>query len=279
MKIIGIGDNVVDDYAHIRTMFPGGNALNVSVYASKLDCDSAYLGVFGNDAAAEHVQRTLVEMGVDSSHCRHADGENGRAILSIEDGERVFVGSNEGGISKAVSMEFIFDDIDYLQSFSAAHTSAYSYMDGQLARLRSLIPTVSYDFSDDFDVEHARSLCRHVDIAFFSCAEWTEDATIDLLEETVSLGCTLAVATRGPNEAVLFDGQSWFRQAPCVVTPTDTLGAGDAFICGFLVSYLGHPVDKDGQRTSAIEDALEKAASLAAGTCQMQGAFGHGLRY
>jgi fructoselysine 6-kinase len=279
LKIIGIGDNVVDDYEHIQTMFPGGNALNVSVYTSKLGCESAYLGVFGSDAAAEHVQQTLVEIGVDSSHCHRADGENGRAILSIEDGERVFVGSNTGGISKTVSMEFIFDDIDYLKSFSIAHTSAYSYMDDHLARLQPLIPIVSYDFSDDFDVEHALSLCRYVDIAFFSCAEWTEDATTDLLEKTVSLGPTLSVATRGPHEAIGFDGQSWFRQAPHTVTPTDTLGAGDAFISGFLVSYTGDQAGTGDQPTTAIENALEKGASFAAEICQVQGAFGHGLQY
>ena len=279
MNIIGIGDNVVDDYAHIRTMFPGGNALNVSVYASMLGCESAYLGVYGSDAAAEHVQQTLAELGVDNSHCRRADGANGRAILTIEDGERVFVGSNEGGISKSVSMEFIFDDIDYLQSFSAAHTSAYSYMDDQLARLQPLIPVVSYDFSDDFDAEHALSLCRYVDIAFFSCVDWSEKATANLLQQAVNLGCTLSVATRGPHEAILFDGQSWFRQAPYTVTPTDTLGAGDAFICGFLISYVGDRADIDVQPASSIESALEKAASFAAEICQVQGAFGHGLRY
>jgi len=279
LKIIGIGDNVVDDYAHIRTMFPGGNALNVSVYASKLGCESAYLGVYGTDAAAKLVQKTLAEMGVDSSRCLRADGANGRAVLTIEDGERVFVGSNEGGVSKSVSMEFIFDDIDYLKSFSAAHTSAYSYMDDQLARLQSLVPMVSYDFSDDFVVEHALSLCRYVDIAFFSCAEWTKEATMDLLEKTVSLGCTLSVATRGPHEAILFDGQSWFRQAPHTVTPTDTLGAGDAFICGFLVSYLADQADLEVKPASSIKYALEKAASFAAEICQVQGAFGHGLRY
>ena len=279
MKIIGIGDNVVDDYAHIRTMFPGGNALNVSVYASKLGCESAYLGVYGTDAAAELVQQTLAETGVDSSHCRSADGANGRAILTIEDGERVFVGSNEGGVSKTVSMEFIFDDIDYLRSFSVAHTSAYSYVDDQLARLQPLIPVVSYDFSDDFDVEHALSLCQYVDIAFFSCAEWSEDRTTDLLEKAVSLGCTLSVATRGPHEAILFDGQSWFRQAPYSVTPTDTLGAGDAFICGFLVSYVSDKAESGVGPASLIEDSLAKAASFAAEICQVQGAFGHGLRY
>jgi fructoselysine 6-kinase len=260
-------------------MFPGGNALNVSVYASMLGCESAYLGVFGNDAAARHVQRTLAEMGVDTSHCRLADGPNGRAILTIEDGERVFVGSNEGGISKSVPMEFIFDDLGYLRSFSVMHTSAYSYLDNHLARMQSLDPLLSYDFSDDFDAEHALSLCPYIDIAFFSCAGSTEEATLDLLRTAVNRGCTLAVTTRGPLEAILFDGQSWFRQAPHPVTPTDTLGAGDAFISGFLVSYVGGKADNRVEPGALIEKSLKTAASFAAEICLVQGAFGHGLRY
>jgi fructoselysine 6-kinase len=279
LKVIGVGDNVVDDYAHIRTMFPGGNALNFSVYASMLGCESAYLGVFGSDIAADHVQRTLTEAGVDTSRCRCADGPNGRAVLTIEDGERVFIESNEGGVSKSEPTEFIFDDLDYLQAFSIMHTSAYSYMDRHLARMQSLDPLLSYDFSDDFDADNALSLCRNVDIGFFSCAEWTEKATLDLLEEVVARGCTLAAATRGPNEAILFEGQSWYRQAPRTVTPTDTLGAGDAFITAFLVAYVSGKADADAQPAFLIEGALEKAASFAAEICQLQGAFGHGLSY
>ena len=279
MKVIGIGDNVVDDYAHIRTMFPGGNALNFSVYASMLGCESAYLGVFGNDVAAGHVQRTLAAIGVDTSHCRRADGPNGRAILTIEHGERVFVSSNQGGVAKSVPMEFIFDDLDYLQTFSIMHTSAYSYLDDHLASMQSLQPLVSYDFSDDFDAEYALTLCRYVDMGFFSCAKWAEEATMDLLEKAVSRGCTLAVATRGPQEVILFDGQSWFRRIPGTATPTDTLGAGDAFITGFLVSYVGGKGDTSARPARLIESSLERAASFAADICQMQGAFGHGLRY
>ena len=279
MKLIGIGDNTIDDYEHIRTLFPGGNALNVPVYASKLGCESAYLGVFGSDAAAAHMRQTLVETGVDISHCCRADGPSGRASLSIEDGERVFTGSNGGGVRTAISMAFIFEHIDYLQSFSIAHTSTYSYMDDHLARLQPLLPLLSYDFSDDFDTAHALSLCEYVDIAFFSCAEWTKAASMDLLENAVSKGCGLALATRGPQEAMLFDGQSWFRQAPHAVTPIDTLGAGDAFISGFLVSYVTGRAASDTPSGALLENSLDKAAAFAAEICQLQGAFGHGLRY
>jgi fructoselysine 6-kinase len=279
MKLIGIGDNVVDDYVHLRTLFPGGNALNVAVYASMLGAESAYLGVFGTDAGAGHVRRTLVELGLDISHCRSADGPNGRATLTVEHGERVFFGSNEGGVRKSVPMDFVLDDPDYLNAFAVMHTSAYSYLDNQLERLQELDPLLSYDFSDDFDAERALPLCRHVDIGFFSCAEWPEDATLALLRNAVEGGCSLAAATRGANEAILFDGDDWFRQAPEPVTPTDTLGAGDAFISGFLVTYAGGRADQDVGQAALIESALGQAAAFAAEICKVRGAFGHGLPY
>ncbi len=279
LKVIGIGDNVVDNYIDIQTIFPGGNALNFSVYASMLGSDSAYMGVFGSDDSAKHVQQTLTDIGVDTSHCRIADGPNGQAILKIQDGERIFISSNEGGISKSVPMEFIFEDLDYLQSFSIVHTSAYSYMDSYLGKIKPLNPLISYDFSDDFESEYALSLCQHIDIGFFSCSERTEEAAMELLENAVNRGCSMAVATRGSQEVILFDGESWFKKAPLEVTVADTLGAGDAFISGFLISYLKGKTNRIVSADALIENALEEALAFASEICQVQGAFGHGLPY
>lgn len=279
MKVIGIGDNVVDNYIHIRTMFPGGNALNFSVYASMLGCDSAYIGVFGSDNAARHVQQTLAELGVDTSHCRSVSGPNGDAILKIIDGERIFISSNKGGVSKTIPMAFIFDNLEYLRSFSIVHTSAYSYMDRYLPELQQLNGPISYDFSDDFDREHALSLCKYIDFGFFSCREWTKEEVRKLLENAVNAGCTIAMATRGPHEVILFKGQTWFYQAPEAIEPIDTLGAGDAFITGFLISYVKGLDNPELHTDELITYSLKKAASFAAEICQVRGAFGHGLSY
>ena len=70
MKVIGVGDNVVDKYVYKKIMYPGGNALNFSVYAKQLGVEAAYLGVFGNDQAGEHIIATLKSLDVDISHCR-----------------------------------------------------------------------------------------------------------------------------------------------------------------------------------------------------------------
>ena len=49
MRVIGIGDNVVDRYTNKRIMFPGGNAVNFAAYAAQCGADSAYLGVIADD--------------------------------------------------------------------------------------------------------------------------------------------------------------------------------------------------------------------------------------
>ena len=48
-KVIGIGDNVCDKYYPAKIMYPGGQAMNFSVYAKMLGADAAYMGVFGRD--------------------------------------------------------------------------------------------------------------------------------------------------------------------------------------------------------------------------------------
>ena len=101
VKVLGFGDNVVDKYEHIKTMYPGGNAVNFAVFAKKLGAErSAYMGIFGSDKEAEHVIASLQEEGVELVKCKQVIGENGAARVTVnpENGDRIFLGSNEGGI-------------------------------------------------------------------------------------------------------------------------------------------------------------------------------------
>lgn len=96
VKVLGLGDNVCDVYLHTGTMYPGGQALNFTVYASQLGAQADYMGVFGRDAVADHIQSVLDAKGVGRSHCRQYPGENGFARVTLVDGDRVFKGSNRG---------------------------------------------------------------------------------------------------------------------------------------------------------------------------------------
>ena len=97
-RVIGIGDNVCDKYYPAMVMYPGGQAMNFSVYAKMLGADAAYMGVFGNDAVAHHVIHTLDELQVEHTRCRQYEGENGYAKVRLVEGDRQFLMSNKGGI-------------------------------------------------------------------------------------------------------------------------------------------------------------------------------------
>ena len=45
IRVLGLGDNVVDKYMHIKTMYPGGNALNIAVLAKLSGVEAGYFGV------------------------------------------------------------------------------------------------------------------------------------------------------------------------------------------------------------------------------------------
>lgn len=66
VKILGFGDNVVDMYEHLKTMYPGGNCVNLCAYAKRFGVEkSAYMGYFGNDDNAEYVIKVLEEIGIE----------------------------------------------------------------------------------------------------------------------------------------------------------------------------------------------------------------------
>ena len=56
MKLIALGDNVIDYYHNTKECFPGGNAVNVAVHAARLGAQAEYLGSLGDDKMAHIVE-------------------------------------------------------------------------------------------------------------------------------------------------------------------------------------------------------------------------------
>jgi fructoselysine 6-kinase len=276
MKVLGLGDNVVDKYVHIHTMYPGGNALNFSVYAKQLGVESSYMGIFGSDTASDHIQAVLTQLGVETSRCRQVEGENGYALVTVQDGDRVFAGSNNGGVQQDHKLDLSEEDLKYLRAFDLIHTSYYSYIEEELDKIKSLAIPLSFDFSDEFTDADIERISPYVRFSFLSCSHLKENEVIDLVHKVYSFGSEIVVATRGAEGAVLYDGNNIYRQKPNVVEAIDTLGAGDSFITAFLLSYLEPHIDNISDH---IQRSLTKAAEFAAINCMVDGAFGHGLKY
>lgn len=271
MRVIGIGDNVCDKYYPAKVMYPGGQAMNFSVYAKMLGADASYMGVFGNDDVAAHVIRTLDELRVEHDRCRQYEGENGYAKVRLVDGDREFIMSNRGGIVNEHPLELNEADLDYIKSFALVHTSNNGHFNHCLAKVKEAGVPLSYDFSGRWKEEYYyEEVVPYVDYAFLSCGNTPEDEVKEVCRRMASLGCKIVVATRGSLGSMIFDGKKFHMQAPHKVDAIDTLGAGDSFATAFLLAIL------DGQ---TVEEAGEAGAEFASKTCMVNGAFGHGVNF
>lgn len=283
MNILGFGDNVVDRFVDRGIDYPGGNCVNVAVYARRLGLDAAYLGVFGDDDLGAFLRAAVAAQGVavERSVVRH--GESGVSTLHVRDGDRVFLGYNGGGVT--VREPLVLDDalLAYAASFSLVHSSVYSHTESELPRLAAAGPLVSFDLSDDEEFRSPAYLdrvCPHLDLALLSCSDLDDAATRRLLEAVVARGARMVLATRGLAGATVYDGRT-LATAPArpadARTMADTMGCGDAFLAGFAVSLLHDGWSRrDPPSHPSLERALRHGAQAAHDQCFVEAAFGHG---
>lgn len=279
VSALGFGDNVVDKYEHIKTMYPGGNCVNFAVYAKMFGAKrSAYMGYFGNDAEAEHVMYALDDIGIETVKCKQLEGENGCARATLVDGDRVFLGSNEGGIRGKTPYVLDRFDLEYIRQFDFVHSGNYCFMEKELPKIHEAGVPISFDFSDDSEDSYYAEVAPTVDYAFCSF-DGTDEEAREHLKKIVSYGPKLAVASRGADGCILYDGQEYYVQKAVPIREVvDTMGAGDSLITSFMVAYTDH-LKKGITGETAIRESLAAAAEFASKVCGMNGAFGYGKKY
>lgn len=272
-RVIGIGDCVCDRFLPSHIMYPGGNALNFSVYAQMLGSDAAFLGCFGTDDVGKHIRSVLQQKQLEISHCKDIEGTNSWALLKLVDGDRVFIGEEEG-IQKQFPITLNEEDLSYIKTFNHAHFGCYAYYEKNvLEKVKNTGVTISFDYSGHWRTEPdlLNKTCRFVDIAFCSCGELESEqdlwAALKMIHE---MGIPIVLGTMGEKGAFLYDGSRQYRQEAYKVEPVDTIGAGDSFITAFIVHYL---------RNNDIEEALKKAALFSSLIVQVKGSFGYGIGF
>lgn len=265
MKILGAGDNVADRYLDAAILYPGGNALNVAVFAARRGANAGYLGVVGDDAAGRHILRALQAEHVDTSLTRVAHGPNATADVELRGNDRVFLRSDR------TTAQFEMDDTQLaaVADYDIVHS-------GYAGTLRERIPEmaerakVSFDFGSRFDFDETESFLPHLFLASYSTSHLSDAEALALVERALAAGAAHVLATRGPEGAIFGSSEGIVRQPADRISARDTLGAGDAFIATVLV---GLAADRD------VGSTLVSASAQAAQVCQEDGAFGHGLPF
>ncbi len=160
-------------------------------------------------------------------------------------------------------------DDAFIAGHDLAHTSVHSDIEHELARVRRHSRLLSYDYSVHLRRPGKAETLSLVDIAFLSAAGLSRVQCHELMRESAAHGPSVVVATRGAEGACAL-AAGIFDAAPSrPAEVVDTLGAGDAFIAGFLVAYL---------EQRPISACLDRASMHAARACATHGAFGHGER-
>lgn len=276
VSVVGFGDNVVDIYTHSNKQYPGGNCVNFAVYAKMFGAKrSAYMGYFGTDVNADHVIEALHNEKIETVKCKKISGENGYSRCKLENGDRVFLDYNEGGVRSRHIYELDEFDIEYLKQFDLVHCGNYCYMESQLPKIKEANIPLSFDFSDDSTEEYYMQIAPLVTYAFCSY-DGTNEEVKKHLKKVSDLGPEIVCASRGAKGCMLYcNGKYYEQKAVPIEKVVDTMGAGDSLITTFMVGYTD--ARKKGiSQDEAIVASIAEAAKFAAEICQIDGAFGYG---
>jgi fructoselysine 6-kinase len=267
MKLLAIGDNVVDCYLDRNEYFPGGNCVNVAVNAKRNGASTVgYIGIFATDEPAAHIKAALQEEGIDFHFSRDALGITGQPKVALtEDNDRVFVGGPKDTVQHRFKIQLIQEELEYLKQFDICHVSCYSSMESELDKIAKEIK-VSYDFSNRKDLEYISTVAPYVSYAFFSAAELSEAELNGFIESLAHFNFDIIGLTRGGEPAVFVHNQDIYKQTLRSIDVVDTMGAGDSLIAGFLTEYV---------KSGDMEKAIEKGTVSAEKTCQEYGGFGY----
>jgi fructoselysine 6-kinase len=267
MKIITIGDNVVDCYLDQGKYYPGGNCVNVAVNCKRSGAEEVgYIGIFATDDKAAHLKNVLELEEIPYERSRVVEGISGQPRVNLtEDGDRVFVGGPKNTVQHIAKLRLTAEDYDYIKGFDVAHTSCYSSMEEELPGLAQHIK-VSYDFSDKYDGAHLARVCPHIAHGFFSGAHLSNAELESLVEELSQYDLETIGITRGAKPALFISCGTRYYQEVIETEIVDTMGAGDSFIGGFLTAYYNK---------KEMAQALEFAAKRASLTCGFYGGFGY----
>jgi len=282
MKVIGFGDNVVDRYINRNVYYPGGNALNFSVYAKMCCMDSAYLGVFADDREAEQIRFALREAGVASDFCKTEPGTTTERFDVVLNGsERIFVEDDDRD-TKPQPMILSARERMYLEQFVFLHSGCYAGTEDEIAKLHFDGSLVGFDFSEEPEYrtdEYLGKLCPHLDLALFSCAGISSEEAQALQSRVVSMGAKYVLATRGLDGQDFFDGRRHYLGRAELCESVDTMGAGDSFYTAFVTSLLKDGWEKGAELTAdMITQAFQKGARFSAKICGINGSFGYGAK-
>ena len=265
MKVLGVGDNCIDHYVELGKRFPGGNALNFAIYASKYeDIKADYIGIIGTDDNGKYMLEQIADQGLDTNNIIVKEGPNSVTNILIRNGDRVF-GEYTEGVQE--NEELPYDNIPTPENYGLIHFTVWGFGRGHLKRLKESTKAIlSCDFSGQLDDPRTESM-QHLDVSFFSGSSIVEkgEDPEPILKKLKEKTPGMVVMTLGKYGSLVYDGENMFKGKSLPAEVVDTLGAGDSYIIGFLISQL---------KGDSISESIKQGHLAAREICKRLGGWG-----
>ncbi len=236
----------------------GGSAANVAAGLANLGYSVGLIGSVGTDDIGDDLCQTLSKQGINIDGLRRVDGKTTVKYLLVADSGEVAVLGNDG-VNEALSPEEITPE----RIRQADHLHVTNHRPETLATLTKHAENAGLSISVDLgrrsaDREFTATLKR-ADIVFGSHHELT--ALFGTPEAGVKTDRSI-VCTRGADGATVYTAEDSYTHPGVSTAVIDTSGAGDAFVAGFLYTWLA---EGDYETALAVGNACGAQASTTRG--------------
>lgn len=245
----------------------GGAEANVAIGASRLGAAAVYIGRVGADSVGQRIARELRAEGVDARLTVDHDAATGMLIKeSPRPGQTDVTFYRTGSAGSRISpadleaLELRSEDILHVTGILPALSQS-----GRATLERALDLADAAGATISFDVNHRSKMWTNAEAApvYRATAKRAaivfagEDEAL-LLGDLASLGIAEFVLKRGERGAATTIKGQTFSVDAVRITPVDTVGAGDAFVAGYLAARL---------EGATVPERLELAAHCGALAC------------
>lgn len=266
-----LGDKLpVDDIVFAT----GGNAMNASVTFARQGMNTSFIGIVGDDPAAQAI---LAELDAESVHTEHlvSDAKYSTSysvILLAPNGERTILNHHGEPLSsdpELASSQNLHGDWLYVSSVGSVDLLLKICKTAQKNSMKVAFNPATFELKDP----HACArVFEHIDLLALNAEEaglFVNGSTIEEKAQLLSESVDIVLVSDGPRGAVATDGDVMYRAGMYEDVPViDRTGAGDAFTSGFVAyTALGKSIDQalvfaSANSTSVVSHIGAKAGIL-----------------
>lgn len=259
----------------------GGAETNVAIALSRLGTSVTWIGRVGNDSLGEKVAREVTAEGVSVVRIVDNDAATGLMIKERRTTEftRVWY-YRAGSAGSRLSPEDL--PAERIQSARVLHVTGITpglSASAAAATTRAIDLAQAAGVLVSFDLNYRsalwtpeeaapvfRSIIERADIVFAGDDEAAitvgEGSSVELADRIAALGPVQVVIKRGSLGCTARIDGVLYEQDAVKITPVDTVGAGDAFVAGYLAELL---------RDCSPQERLQTAVRTGAFACLVSG--------